>query len=215
MPNPKPKRRRRRTLLVLVLLALPAALWSCFPAPIRELWPPRPGEPRHVIDVVFRDWHTVIIEPAPSAGTTASNGLLREWEFCEKAWYLEGKQGLTGVARSLFWPTASGVGCAVVPEPFWIRYPPGEVRRWTFVLSEGGLRTMNAYLEAEKGEGLAEFPGWYAGKSSYHLFYDCHHFTASALRAAGLPIRPWWAFSGWMISLQLDRVRKYHEEEVK
>ncbi len=161
-----------------------------------------------MIDVVFRDWHTVIV-------TQREPGRYHEWEFCEKAWYLEGRQGLTGVCRSLLWPTASGVGSGVATQPTWKRFQKGDVRRWTFVLSEPGLRAMEGYLETEKGPGLVEFPGWFEGQRSYYLFYNCHHFTASALRAAGLPIRPWWAFCGWMVAMQLDRVRWWHEKEMK
>ncbi|MBI4605347.1 MAG: DUF2459 domain-containing protein [Planctomycetes bacterium] len=188
------------------ILVLGLGLSGCFPGPVRELWPPRPGEPRHAIDVAFRDWHTVIVEPA-------GGGAFREWESCEKAWYLEGRMGSSGAARALLWPTASGVACRITRSPVWQRYPSEEVERWTFVLSEKGLAALRACLEAEKGAPLAEHPGWHEGKRSYHLFYDCHHFTARALREAGLPIRPWWCFAGWQIRLQLDRVRRWHERE--
>jgi hypothetical protein len=93
-----------------------------------------------------------------------------------------------------------------------MHYSSEDVERWTFVLSAEGLRKMRAYLDAERGDALTRFPGWYEGVRSYHLFHHCHHFTASALRAGGLPIQPWWAFTGWMVEIQLDRIRSFHEE---
>jgi len=198
----------RRRWLLLATLVLVLGLWSCFPGPVRELWPPPAGETRHDIEVVFHDWHTVIVLPR-------SNGNVGEWEFCEEGWYLDGHQGPTGVVRALLWPTASAVARRVKADPPWVRHSGEEVEHWSFVLSDAGLLQMLAYLEAEVGEPLEDHPGWYSGKRSYHFFYSCHHFTASALRAAGLPIRPWWAFSGWMVGLQLDRVEAFHEEEIE
>jgi len=138
--------------------------------------------------------------------------LYEEWEFCEKAWYLEGSQGFFGVLRALFWPTESAVRDRKSPLAPWELYPPPETCRWTYILSEKGFRAMEAYLESEKGDAFVEYPGWYRGQRSYHLFFHCHHFTASALRAAGLPIRPWWAFTAWMLEIQLDRIQSFHEE---
>ena len=163
--------------------------------------------------MIFHDWHTVIVVPK-------SDGKVEEWEFCEEGWYLNGHQGFTGVVRALLWPTASGVARRERADPVWVRHQPEqdtgeEVERWSFVLSEAGLLKMLEYLETEVGEPLKGHSGWHAGKRSYHVFYSCHHFTASALRAAGLPIRPWWAFNGWMVGLQLDRVKAFHDEEIE
>lgn len=54
-------RRCHRRLLAPAVFCLVCIPWSCCASPIRDLWPPKPGEPRRVIDVVFRDWHTVIV----------------------------------------------------------------------------------------------------------------------------------------------------------
>lgn len=212
----------RRRFLLLGLAALSLLLWGCLASPVRELWPPRAGEPRYALDVVFRGWHTIVIEPVSEDGATvpmqageppsAAAGF-RESGYFEKAWYLENRQGCSGAVRALLWPTASGVGSETFPRPAWERFPESEVRRWSFVVSEKGLRAMHAYLESERGDPLPDFPGWHAGRHSYHFFHTCHHFTASALRAGGLPIRPWWAFTGWLTGLQLDRVRRFHQEE--
>ncbi|HET6204145.1 MAG TPA: DUF2459 domain-containing protein [Planctomycetota bacterium] len=180
---------------------------SCV-GPNRDLWPPRADEPRFEIDVVFREGHTVLIERVAD-----SPARFREWGYAEKAWYLEGKRGSSGAVRSLLWPTASVVGCRILETPAWRRSPPGEVERWTLVLSKRGSEAMRAFFEAEKGEALPEYPGWYAGTHAYHLFHTCHHFAGGALRAAGLPLAPWWCGTEGLLRLQLNRVRRFHEEE--
>lgn len=214
----RPKRwRRLRIAGAVVVIGLPLLLWSCFPAPIPELWPPRPGEPRHRIDVVYRDWHTIVVLPILPSGAPAEVGAEPaahvHREYCERAWYLEGRQGAWGVLRSLLWPTASGIGEIRTAEPVWIRRPTEDLERWTFVLSANGLRALEEYYRSETGAPLPEFPGWHAGNHDYHLFHHCHHVTAGALRAAGLPIRAWWAFSASLLEIQLDRIARHHRDE--
>ena len=68
------------------------------------------------------------------------------------------------------------------------------------------------YLESDKAELLDGYEDWYAAESSYHIFFLCHHFTLQALREGGLPVAPWWGFTGWMTRIQLNRVQDYHEE---
>ncbi|MGH7150946.1 MAG: hypothetical protein ACREIU_09620, partial [Planctomycetota bacterium] len=61
-------------------LLLSALLGASCVGPKRDLWPPRPGEPRYEIDVVFHDWHTAVVERVE--GSSA----YREWGYAEKAW---------------------------------------------------------------------------------------------------------------------------------
>ena len=207
-------KRRRRFLLCALLLAVLAAIPSCFPGPVRELWPPQPGERSYKVDVVFWDWHTLIIEETEPGAESPPSSAFREWGYCEEAWYLEGKQGVFGAFRALGWPSAGGVQKLPAERPYWKRHPDREIERWSFVISEKGRAAMHAYLESELGEPLPGHPSWHRSTSSYHVFHSCHHFTASALREAGLPIRPWWAFAGWMVGVQLDRVARFHAEEI-
>ena len=205
-------RRRHFCLLLLV------GLGSCFPAPVRELWPPEDGERWRQVDVMYRDWHTFIVygqpDRQPDRETEEPKDFF-EWEFAEKAWYLEGKQGITGVFRALFWPTDSAVKSQGAETPYWVRHSERDVKRWTFVVSERGWQRMVAYLESQKGEALAVSGDWYAGNRSYHSFFLCHHFTLAALREAGLPVAPWWGYTAWMAEIQLDRVSRFHEREAR
>lgn len=184
---------------------LSALLCAACVGPKPDLWPPRPGELRSEIDVVFHDRHTVVVERAGAA--------FLEWGYAEKAWYVENRRGLSGAMRALFWPTASALGCEQRDFPLWRRHPEEEVERWSFVVSRRGLEELHAYLESERGPPLPNLPGWNEGAHAYHLFHQCHHVTAGALRAAGLPIAPWWCLTGGLIRLQLNRIRRFQDSE--
>ena len=207
-----------RSVLLAAALA-PALLAGCFPGPVKELWPPGPSQARYAVDVIYYDWHTLLTFPRKRDSDTTtgkpptrSDPPYAEWGFAEKAWYLERKQGLSGVSRALFWPTESTVGYREREEPYWERYPDRHGERWTYYVSDEGLARMKAYLESEKGELIAEYPDWYHGEKDYCITYLCHHFILAALREAGLPVAPWWGYTAWLSKIQLDRIGQFHEE---
>jgi hypothetical protein len=109
------------------------------------------------------------------------------------------------------WPSESAVMADRFDRPYWERHAERAIERWSFVVGERGLAAMRRHLEGELEAPVSNRPGWRSGASSYHLFHHCHHFTASALRDAGLPIGPWWAFNATLIGVQLDRVSRYHD----
>ena len=115
-----------------------------------------------------------------------------EWGYAERAWYLEKRQGFTGVVRALFWPT-EGVVEVGIHESIWAertQKPPVEAFR--FQISEAGYRNLLSYLRAtiasEEPVGFVGNSRFCVARSSYHLFHQCHHYTAKGLREAGLPI---------------------------
>ena len=115
-----------------------------------------------------------------------------EWGYAERAWYLEKRQGFTGVLRALLWPT-EGVVEVGIHESIWAertKKPPVETFR--FQISEAGFRSLRSYLRAtiasEEPVGVVGNSRFCIARSSYHLFHHCHHYTAKGLREAGLPI---------------------------
>jgi len=115
-----------------------------------------------------------------------------EWGYAERAWYLEKRQGFTGVLRALLWPT-EGVVEVGFHESIWAertQKPPVEAFR--FQISEVGYRSLRSYLRAtiasEEPVGVVGNSRFCIARSSYHLFHHCHHYTAKGLREAGLPI---------------------------
>jgi hypothetical protein len=54
---------------------------------------------------------------------------------------------------------------------------------------------------------------FYPAKRSYHLFHTCHQYAALALREAGLPVLPFWAFNRTSLAWQLRRAARLVEEQ--
>lgn len=58
-----------------------------------------------------------------------------------------------------------------------------------------------AYAKDEQGRSVPLGPGlygdsrFYASSQNYHLFRTCNVWSAGALRAAGLPVSPWFTFT--------------------
>ena len=133
-----------------------------------------------------------------------------EWGYAERAWYLEGRQGITGAIRALFWPT-EGVVEVAVAEQIWAErtpQPPAEV--FAFELSKAGYRRLRDYLQStiasDRPVTILGPSRFYPAQSSYHLFHHCHQYAAHALREAGLPISVWAAFSRSTFSMQLRQI---------
>jgi len=149
-------------------------------------------------------------------GVTGTDGAPREarvyeeWGYAERAWYLEKRQGFTGVLRALLWPT-EGVVEVGIYESIWAertRKPPVEAFR--FQISEVGYRSLRSYLRAtiasEEPVGIVGNSRFCVARPSYHLFHHCHHYTAKGLREAGLPIPMWGAVNRYIFAKQLRRI---------
>jgi len=133
-----------------------------------------------------------------------------EWGYAERAWYLEKRQGFTGVLRALLWPT-EGVVEVGIHESIWAertQKPPVEAFR--FQISEAGYRSLRSYLRAtiasEEPVGVVGNSRFCIARSSYHLFHHCHHYTAKGLREAGLPISTRVALTRNGFAKQLRRI---------
>ena len=125
-------------------------------------------------------------------GAAEKPRVYEEWGYAERAWYLEKRQGFTGVLRALLWPT-EGVVEVGIHESIWAertQKPPVEAFR--FQISEAGYLSLRSYLRStiasEEPVGIVGNSRFCVARSSYHLFHHCHHYTAKGLREAGLPI---------------------------
>jgi hypothetical protein len=149
-------------------------------------------------------------------GTNGAPGAPRvyeEWGYAERAWYLEKRQGFTGVLRALLWPT-EGVVEVGIHESIWAertQKPP--VEAFKFQISEFGYRSLRSYLRAtiasEEPVGIVGNSRFCVARSSYHLFHHCHHYTAAGLREAGLPISMSGTFTRAGFAKQLRRIMPY------
>lgn len=175
-----------RSIGLALVVALVAAGAGCRVDPVAGLWPPAPGEERVVVGVVREGRHTRIVEPvseSPDART-------RVWDYAARSWMLDGETGPLGVLRLALRPEA-GVGLEVFGGPFSERFPRDLYPdQWRVALGRRGYEAMLAHLEAQAGEPIEGHPGWRRARRDYGVFHHCHHFTAAALRAAGLPLHP-------------------------
>jgi hypothetical protein len=133
-----------------------------------------------------------------------------EWGYAERAWYLEKRQGFTGVLRALLWPT-EGVVEVGMHESIWAertQKPPVEAFR--FQISKAGYLSLRSYLQStiasEEPVGIVGNSRFCVARSPYHLFHHCHHYTAKGLREAGLPISMMGALTRSGFARQLRRI---------
>lgn len=203
-------------------------------SPVESLWPPASGAPAHTIIVSLDPWHAMIALPLseqraasseqPLTGTSPPSHLLRatrfslfeEWGYAERAWYLEGRTGITGIFRALFWPTEGVVEVGVHDRVWADRTPQPPAERFSFQLSDQGYARLHDYLQSTIADpklvltvGASRF---YPATRSYHLFHHCHQYAALALREAGLPLSPGWALSRGLFALQLRRAERLATE---
>lgn len=205
----------------LVVSASWSAVLSCIccagcAQPIRELWPPEPGESTRTILVSVDRWHSVIALPAdlddPGRGDVqpaSGSELWEEWGYAEEGYYLEGDTGSSGTLRALFLPSDAVVQVTLTPTTWSERTPQPPARSWIFHLSEKGYGRLIEFLEEERASedvlSRAWGSSWYPANESYHAFHHCYHWTARALRSAGLPIWSAYALLKSCFEAQLDR----------
>lgn len=191
-------------------------------APIPDLWPPRENAPSHTIVVSLDTWHAMIAfaleEPKHQSGATPDSrpALLldqkttfEEWGYAEQAWYLEGRQGVTGAVRALFWSSPGVVEVGLHRRVWAARTPQPPSDVFVFRLSETGYQRLRSHLRAMIAASapllVTGSSRFYPAKRSYHLFHQCHQYAALALREAGLPLSASWSFSRAALAMQLRR----------
>jgi hypothetical protein len=181
-------------------------------SPIQELWPPGSNAPSYPIYVSLDTWHAMI---GFSEGERKGREEFEEWGYAERAWYLEGQQGLTGVLRALFWPTEGVIEVGLHDQLWAARTPQPPADLFVFRVSAEGYRRLRRHLLATiaKADPVVMVGGskFYSATRSYHVFHTCHQYAASALREAGLPMAVWWAFTRTALALQLKRAARMDE----
>jgi hypothetical protein len=215
----------RHTVIVLTIIFL---LIGCT-SPGKGLWPPRPGSTTHAIYVSLDSWHAMIAFPVserPEGANTPSlllpleeggvgEGAFEEWGYAERAWYLEGRTGLTGIVRALFWPTDGIIEVGRHDKVWADRTPQPPSALFTFHLSEEGYRRLHEHLRSTvaSAESIASTDGstFYPAVRTYHVFHTCHQYAAEALREAGLPVSPFLAFARSSLAMQLRRAEEIAE----
>ena len=228
------------TRAVAMSLLVSALLTACA-LPVENLWPPLPDSAVRTVYVSLDTWHAMIAFPQNEKMTvnnaqqeghqfshlssslshllpSTRNQRFEEWGYAERAWYLEGRRGLTGVMRALFWPTEGVVEVGWYDQVWANRTPQPPSDLFIFRLSEEGYQQLRRHLDATIADrssvtafGTSLF---YPAKRSYHAFHTCHQYAAHAMREAGLPISPFWAFSRTSFAWQLHRAVQIAEKQL-
>jgi len=195
-------------------------LLSACASPVEGLWPPPPASVQHTVSVSIDTWHAMIAFPREDGtehSALGSQHSYEEWGYAERAWYLEAKTGVSGIVRALFWPTDGVVEVGHYDRVWAERTPQPPSDLFTFRLTEEGYQRLRRRLHATllSEEPLAAFrqSSFYPAQRSYHLFHTCHQYAALALREAGLPISPFWAFNRTSLAWQLRHAARLVEEQ--
>ena len=191
-------------------------LWSCA-APVQGLWPPPEGAPTRTIVVSLDAWHAMIAITLDERVTALDQkSMFEEWGYAEQAWYLEGRQGITGALRALFRPNPGVVEIGLHEQVWAARTPQPPAETFVFRLSEAGYLRLRRHLLSTIGATtpvlVVDRVRFYPSKRPYHLFHQCHQYAAEALRAAGLPLSAWWAFSRTSFAMQLRRAARMADQ---
>jgi len=198
-----------------LFLLLAVFLSGCASTLTQDLWPPAAEQPRYRVDVLSSGLHSfILVHPTPEEPP-----VYKEYGFAEQAWDLEYKRGIFGAFRALFWPTKS-----VVEIKSFNSYDSvdktGKKRSWHFALTKKGrdalIESLHAWYDPSKVveiEGSPDNEQYYRGIDSYYIFRGCHHYTAEALKIAGIPMRPWWAFQKGLLGIQLTHAEKMQKKQ--
>jgi len=103
------------------------------------------------------------------------------------------------ILKAALWPSASVLHLTAFSEPVAAYFPDSRITRLT--LSQAGfealLQRVSGSFERDAGgvsrpmgPGLYGASQFYRSRESYHLLRTCNVWTAQALQAAGMPLRP-------------------------
>jgi len=177
--------------------------------PVKNLYPPAPGDPIKTIYVISHGWHTGLV--IDTKDITNQKRLIPD--FFKKSTSVEfgwGDEGFYKSDKFSLWKT---VKAAVLPTPTVLHlvdlrfsvvthFPESGIIQVD--LSEKGFQKLCTYIESSflmdsKGNVIEAGPGiygrsrFYRSNESYFFPKTCNVWTASALRTAGCPITPVYA----------------------
>ena len=221
---------------MIILWVAALILLSACASPVEGLQPRNPDSSARTLFVSVDTWHAMIAfpresvpddsqltgkrnssDPGSQSSALTSQHLYEEWGYAERAWYLEDQRGLSGIVRALLWPSEGVVEVGHYDRVWAERTPQPPSDLFTFRLTEEGYQRLRRHL---RGTISVETPivsagqsGFYQAARSYHLFHTCHQYAAHALREAGLPISPFWAFNRNSFAWELRRAGRLIEQQ--
>lgn len=199
-------------------------LSSCA-GPVESLFPAKSHAESRKIYIVNNGWHAGIVVDRKdfNPGMWEEHTLFPDARFIEVGWGDEGfyqaREISSGLAvKALFWPTPTVlhlVGISVPVRRFFYHLEVEELtisrkgldRLLRFIRNtfERDQQNQTTYL----GKGLYGDSRFYRAKGTYSIFRTCNAWTAEALREAGVPITPFYAFTSANVMDQVRDAQQY------
>ncbi|WP_455203735.1 DUF2459 domain-containing protein [Kaarinaea lacus] len=183
------------------------SLCSACASPIKSLYPPNTDETPKSVYLVSHGWHTGIVvkfadiplHAWPEARDFA------DAEYLEIGWgdadfYQTPEITLWNKLKAGLWPTPAVLHIVAFDTPVQHIFPQSEIIE--IKLSANGYKALcnsihESYAKDNMGQSITLTTSlyghgkFYSSKDKYHIFKTCNVWTATALRAAGFPIRPY------------------------
>jgi uncharacterized protein (TIGR02117 family) len=204
-----------------VLFFIVAVACGACMGPPKNSFPAEIGEARRPVYLVSHGWHTGIvlrradIPPAiwPEAGEFPDAEYL-EVGWGDRDYYQAREPGAWLTFKAALWPTPSVlhiVGFTGSVEDF---FPASDIIR--VELSARGLERLSGYIRdsyardaagqtIRLGPALYGEGQFYLSREKFHVFNTCNVWTARGLRAAGLPVTPFFSLTTEQVMSQVQK----------
>ena len=186
-------------------------LLGAYAAPAKNSFPAEDGETRRPVYLVSHGWHTGIVvrrADLPTAVWPESEDF-PDAEYLEVGWgdrdyYQTREPDAWLTLKAALWPTPSVLHIAGFSGPVASYFPHSEVVE--LELSQRGFERLSGFVRdsfdrdgatrsVRLGPGLYGQSAFYPAREKFHLFNTCNVWTARVLRAAGLPVTPFYAIT--------------------
>lgn len=221
-------RMRELVLRSFLLLSVTLFCFGCL-GPVEGVYPPSAGQSPRIIHVASNGWHTAIVLNTDDLGPALRQRWARflNYSHLEIGWgdegYFRADQIDAGLAlQASFFSRGSVIhlrGLFDDPATYFSSYdvalyrvelsPEGHARLQRF-LTEAVKVDPSTHQAIDAGPGQDLDSRFLEARGRYSLLHTCNHWTADALRAAGLPITPVYSFDAGNLEFQLrQRVSRY------
>jgi uncharacterized protein (TIGR02117 family) len=203
------------SVFLVVLFLASGCAWPTADLPLRAQ-----GENARNVFIVNYGWHTsIVIRKADiDLGAVPELRDFPDAEYVDIGWgdwdyYQATDPGLGLALKAVFWSSRSVLHVAGFKAAVEKHFSGSEIVR--IALADEAFRPLVQFVSAAfsrpDGAPVASLPGlapnsrFYPATGRFHLFRTCNTWVAEALRAAGLPITPAYAFTAGNLSRQAKR----------
>lgn len=214
-------------LLLCLLTAAHLLLTACL-VPANDVYPADPPPPPDTIYLTAHGWHVGIVVEAkrvrpflpPSTHYPAGRWL--EFGWGDASYYPNPDPGVFTLLKAAFLPTPTVMHLVSFDQPVEQRFPHSHTI--SLPLPGAGMMALGEFLADhlqtdEQGQaiyrqaGLYGHSAFFAARGIYILPHTSNMWTARALRAAGLPIKPMYTVTQSGLIRQAESVRSQSLED--